>query len=304
MMNVRDMAHPPAGLFGLWYNTFTSSNRFIDKNGDSFERIRLSELNGSLPDIDVDLQLDAVASVPTVFWASPFRILGGARYMAGFSPSYVSADVSVVTERGGLANPDTTIIRSSGDKVSGFSDLFVTPLGLSWGWSRYDLTAMYSFYAPTGKYGADDPESIGLGFWTHQLQARGYFYPRPDRATALMLGLIYELNGTIDDVDVSPGNRLTLEWGLSQYLHERFEVTVQGGHNWQISDDSGSGVYWDPGDHDRKSTVGIGATWWAWREKMAVTARYAFDFGARQRFDNDTFYLNLLVVPGWLNGQE
>lgn len=303
MMNVRDMAQPPAGLFLLWYNTLTSSNSFIDRDGNEFDRIRLSEIDPRLPDIDVDLELDAFATVPTVFWASRFRILGGARYMAGIAPSFVSADVSVFTERAGIVDPDTTIVRDLGDKNSGFSDLFVTPLGLSWGWEKYDLTTMYSFYAPTGKYATGDSESIGLGFWTHQFQARGYFYPKPDRSTAATVGLIYEINGTIDDVDVSPGDRLTLEWGLSQYLSDRFELAVQGGHNWQVGDDTGEDVYWDGGVHDRKSTVAFSATYWAWSEKLAITGKYAFDFAVRQRFDNDTFYLNLLLVPGWGAGE-
>jgi len=302
MMNVRDLAHPPAGLFVVWYNAFTSSNGFVDRNGDAFDRIDLGEIHPALPDVTVDLELDAFSTVPTVFWASPFRILGGARYLAGFSPSYVSAEVSILTERAGLVDPDTSIVRRHGDRNTGFSDLFVTPLGLSWTWEKYDLTAMYSFYAPTGKYATGDAESVGLGFWTHQFQARGYWYPRPDRATALSLGLVYELNGGIEDVDVTPGNRFTLEWGLSQYLSERLEVAVQGGHNWQVTDDSGQDVYWDAGHHDRKSTIGLGATWWAWPGKLAITGKYALDFAVRQRFDNDTIFLNVLLVPGWLTG--
>ena len=303
MMNVRDMAQPPAGLFVLWYNAFTSSDSYVDRNGNKFESINLSEINAALPDIDLDLKLKAVASVPTVFWASNFRVLGGARYMAGVAPNYVSADISVLTERGGIINPDSTIVRQHGGKNSGFSDLFVTPLGLSWGWEKSDVTVMYSFYAPTGKYETGNAETIGLGFWTHQLQWRGYYYAKPDKSTAFMLGLIYELNGTIKDVDVSPGDRFTLEWGLSQYFSDVFEVSVQGGHNWQVGDDSGADVYWDPAFHDRKSTVAVGVTYWPWRQKLAVTGKYAFDFGVRQRFENNTLYVNLLFVPGWLAGE-
>ena len=303
MMNVRDMAQPPApGMFILWYNSFLSSTEYIDRNGNKFENIKLSQINPALPDINVDLKLNAYASVPTFFWASPFKILGGARYLGGISPSFVSAEVSVVTERAGLVNPDTTITSEHGGRNTGFSDLFVTPVGLSWGWQHYDATAMYSFYAPTGKYGTGDPESIGLGFWTHQLQGRGYYYPRTDKSTAVMLGLIYELNGKIKDVDVSPGDRFTLEWGVSQYFSDQFEVTVQGGHNWQVTDDTGKDVYWDPGFHDRKSTVAFGATYWPWKERLAITGKYAFDFDVRQRFKNDTLFVNLLIVPNWLTG--
>lgn len=302
MMNVRDMAYPPSGLFVLWYNAFTSSTSYIDRDGNKFESIRLSDINAALPDINLDLKLKALASVPTVFWASNFRILGGAKYMVGLAPNIVSADVSIVTERSGIANPDTSIINEIGDKNSGFSDLFVTPLGLSWGWERYDITAMYSFYAPTGKYETGDSESIGLGFWTHQLQARGYFYPRPDKSTAVVVGGIYEFNGSIKDVDVSPGDRFTVEWGVSQYLSDQIEVTVQGGHNWQVTDDTGDDVYWDPSYHDRKSTVAFGATFWAWKERLAISGKYGFDFGVRQRFKNNTLLVNILFVPNWLTG--
>jgi len=304
MINVRDMAYPPAGLFVLWYNALTSSNSFIDRDGNRFESINLSEINPAFPDINVDLKLQALASVPTVFWASNFRILGGARYLVGFAPNVVSADVSIITERAGIANPDTSIVREHGSKSSGFSDLFVTPLGLSWGWTHYDFTAMYSFYAPTGKYETGNAESLGLGFWTHQVQGRGYYYPRADKATAVMVGLIYELNGKIKDVDVSPGDRFTFEWGVSQYFSERFEVAVQGGHNWQVSDDAGGDVYWDASYHDRKSTVAGGITLWPWKGHLAVTAKYALDFGVRQRFKNNTLFVNLLFVPNWLTGSR
>ncbi len=54
--------------------------------------------------------------------ASPFRVLVGARYLAGFWPRYVSAEVSVVTERVGLSNPDTSIVRQQKDQVSGLVD--------------------------------------------------------------------------------------------------------------------------------------------------------------------------------------
>jgi len=296
MMNVRDLAQPPAGLFVLWYNAFTSSDTYVDRNGDRFDTIP-----GLVQNTRLDLELNAFASVPSVYWASNFRLLGGARYLAGIAPNYVSADFTAVTSRTSIINPDSVIVRQSDNRVSGFSDLLVTPLGLSWGGEKADLTVLYSFYAPTGKYGSGDPESIGLGFWTHQLQARGYLYPKPDKSTALMLGFSYELNGKIKDVDVSPGDRFTLEWGLSQYFSERFEVAVEGGHNWQVGDDSGADVYWDPSVHDRKSTVAVGATFWAWPEKLAVTGKYAFDFGVRQRFDNDTIFVNLVFVPGWLN---
>lgn len=304
--NVRDLARPPAGLFVLWYSAYSSSRGFIDRNGDKFESIRLSELNAALPDIDVDLKLKGFVSVPTLFWASHFEVLGGARYMAGVAPNFVSADVTFDTSRPGLIDPGQVVTRELGGKSTGFSDTFVVPLGLSWGLTKFDITTMYGLYVPTGKYESGSPDNVGLGFWTHQFQAFGYYYPRPDKSTAVMAGLTYELNGKIEDVDVRPGSRFTLEWGLSQYFSDRFEATVQGGHNWQITDDTGDdvlqGILWDPSYHDRKSTVALGATYWAWNERLALSGKYGFDFGVRQRFENDTVLLNVTFLTGALTG--
>jgi len=304
--NVRDLARPPSGLFVLWYNAYSSSSGFVDRNGDRFESIRLSDLNTALPDIDVDLKLKGFVSVPTIFWASGFEVLGGARYMAGVAPNFISADVTFDTSRPSLIDPGEVVTRELGGKSTGFSDTFVVPLGLSWGREKFDITALYGLYVPTGKYESGSTDNVGLGFWTHQFQAFGYYYPRPDKSTAVMVGLTYELNSKIEDVDVRPGSRFTLEWGLSQYFSDRLEASVHGGHNWQIADDTGSdvleGALWDPSYHDRKSTVAFGATYWVWNERLALIGKYGFDFGVRQRFKNDTVMLNVTFLTGALTG--
>jgi hypothetical protein len=298
--NVRDMAAPPSGLFVLWYNGFFNSDTYVDRNGNKFNSVDLSSLDPLLPDISVGIDLGGYTSVPALFWASNFKLLGGAKYMAGISPNYISADVSIITERGGIVI-DTTYTNLIKGKNSGFSDLYVAPLGLSWEMKHADLTFLYGFYAPTGKYETGSSEVVGLGFWTHAFQGYGYYYPMTDRSTAIMIGLTYEANGKIKDADVRPGNRFSLEWGLSQYLSPRLELAVQGGHNWQVSDDKGSEVYWPVNYRDRKSTIGISASYWVWKDRLMISPKYAFDFGARQRFLNNTWLVNIVFVTGILN---
>ena len=300
--NIRDLATPPPGLFVLWYNAYATSSEYIDRDGNKFNSIRLDQIYPGLPNVDVSLKLKAISSIPTVFWASPFTVLGGARYMAGFSLTYISADASIVTERGGIII-DTTYTRAAVGKNSGFSDMLVVPLGLSWEMEGVDLTFMYGFTAPTGKYETGSSENLGLGFWTHQFQGYGYLYPMEGKATAVMLGVTYELNSKIQDADVQPGGRFSLAWGISQYFSEQFELGIQGGHNWQISDDSGQDVYWDSGIHDRKSTLAFAANYWVLKEHLSLNLKYAFDFGARQRFLNNTWLLNVVFVPGILTGK-
>jgi len=287
VINVRDMAYPPPGLFILAYNLWLSSDTYIDRYGESLP----SELK---------LDASAFATVPAVFWGSNFSLLGGARYLVGVSPNYFTADGRVIFEEG---EGDSAVARVEEGSVSGWSDLFISPVTLCWGLTSFDLTFSYGFAAPTGRYSTGADDNVGLGFWTHQFQGYGYYYPSPSKATALMLALTYELNGKIKDADVNPGNRLSLEWGLSQYLTEQFEVTVQGGHNWQISDDSGSDVYWDPSFHDRKNTVAFGGSFWPWPDWLNISLKYAFDFGARGRLEADYWMLNLIFLTNVLTGE-
>jgi hypothetical protein len=281
---------------------FFSSNSYFDKNGNEFKQIRLDQINPILPNINVDLSLGGFTSVPAVFWASKFKILGGANYMAGISPGYFSMDASVLSEPRGIVI-DTVYSKSVGGKVNGFSDLFVAPVGLSRALRGFDFTFLYGFYAPTGKYQTGSSDNVGLGFWTHQFQGYGYYFPLESKATAIMVGLTYELNSRIKDVEVTPGNRFTFEWAISQFLSEQFEVGIHGGHNWQISDDSGSDVYWDPGVQDRKSSLAFSAAFWPVKERLMINMKYAFDYGIVQRFKNDNFILNMIFITNLLTGE-
>jgi hypothetical protein len=320
IVNVRDMAAPPDGLFLLWYNWGISSNTFIDRDGNEFSRLNLSEVDPGYPDLDVELELDGFATVPVLAWAKSTRLLGGARYIALVAPNWVTADYKVVGE---LSEGNVPPGLQEGS-VSGWSDLLVSPVGLSWAFGefgetsvsdqdlaalgmpprrRFNATTIYSFVAPTGRYSSGADDNVGLGFWTHTFQGFGYYYPFEHQATAVMAGLTYELNSSIEDVDVTPGQRLSLEWGVSQYLAPWFELSVHGAHNWQITDDSGDDVFWDPTAHDRKSSLMLGAGFWPWEGRLYAAARWGFDYGMRQRFDNTNLMINVIFITDLLTGR-
>ena len=298
--NVRDMAAAPPGFFVLMYNYYAFTDTYVDKDGTKFNSFPLDMLDPGLPpDVDLSIKLNSYAAVPAFFWASPFQFLGGARLLVGVVPLYSTSKVSLITEqRDGSIDSDYNA--SAEDRISGFGDMFVQPLGLSWASKWVDLTLAYGFTAPTGRYttGADD--NVGMGFWTHQVQAWGNFYPVEDQSTDLVLGLTYELNGEVKDADFNPGNRFSLEWGISQYVSDGLELGIMGGHNWQVSDDKGADVYWDPSYHDRKSTIALSPAFWAVKERLYISAKYMFDFGARQRFLTNGLMLNVIFVTNAL----
>jgi hypothetical protein len=206
IMNVRDMAAPPDGFYVVWYNWGITSDTYVDGEGNDLNRLNLSEIDPGYPDLDIALEVNAFATIPVLFWARGTDFLGGARYIASIAPNYFTADYKAVGEVvGGGASPGY-----GEGSVSGWSDLVVTPIGLSWALGRFDqvsvadedmlaagapplrrfnFTTLYSFAAPTGRYETGAADNIGLGFWTHQFQGFGYYYPWEHQATALMAGL-------------------------------------------------------------------------------------------------------------------
>ncbi len=303
VINVRDMTTPPPGMFFILYDTYMWSHHYVDRNGNRLDGIDLSQLDPRLPDLNVDMDILSFAATPVVEWASKFKILG-ATYLALVSlPGYSYSKARIFGEMGpGMI--DTTLTTSSVSRTSGFGDLMLQPLGLAWTVSSFNLMLTYAFYAPTGRYATGGSDNTGLGYWTHQFQGFGYFFPVEDQSTALMLGLTFETNSRIMDTHVRPGNRLTLEWGVSQYLSERFELTVQGSGNWQTGNDSGEDVWWDPAVHDRKSTMLFSANYWVVKNKLYFALKYGFDFAIRQRFDNNLMLFNIIYNPGILTGKK
>jgi hypothetical protein len=119
-----------------------------------------------------------------------------------------------------------------------------------------------------------------------------------------MLGFTAEFNGKVSGEDFNPGNRFSLEYGISQYVSNRLELGIMGGSNWQITDDKGEDVYWDPTLRDRKSTLAFTGGYWAWQERLQIALKYGFDFGARQRFKTNMIMLNITFATNALTGRK
>ena len=297
LISLRDYATPPAGLMVLDYNYWLRSNGYYDKDGVKFTggTIDLPPPNNPV-NVDIDPGISGYVNVPGLFYASNFRIFG-AQYLASLYPSYLNLDNEVF-----LATGDTSTNVSG--NVSGWGDLSAMPLGLSWSFDhRMDISFMYTFYAPTGRYeiGADD--NLGQGFWTHQIQVPTYFYAQ-DKATALALIPTFEINGKVKNSGARAGKRFTLEYGISQYFTEWLEVEIMNGHNWQISDDSGNDAWWDGtrfDSRDRKNTFSAGIGVWTLKGMLNLRVKYIMDYGVRQRFKNQFASFSLILVPGILS---
>ena len=138
---------------------------------------------------------------PTIIGVTPKKVLG-ANY--GFM---VALPFSTVRpERASLEpfEPDWAL-----------NDLYVVPLYLGWHAPRADFIAGYGFYAPTGKYEAGANDNVGLGMWSHEIQAGTTVYLDAAKKISAATTAYLELHSNKKDQDLKVGNLLTLEGGMA-----------------------------------------------------------------------------------------
>lgn len=305
LVNIRDYVMPPEpGLYSSIYNYYYSTSRLNDADGRSIDSVTLNPGPGSGVEVETDVDVDIFVTVPSVLWVSPWKILG-ARYGAYIAPSIANSSVgaSLAVETGRGIDPNTSSV--------GFGDLYVQPLWLDWNLPNWDFALGYGFYAPTGRYDVDtvtlpvvgsftveDSGNIGLGYWTHQFQGAISWYPWEHRGTAATAALTYEINSDKKGFDYTPGQRLSLNWGISQYLpltddnSVLFEIGPAGYSQWQVTDDTGSDAP-SSGVKDQSHAVGaqLGLTVVPWN--AALNFHYFHEFASEDRFQGDVFGLNL-----------
>jgi hypothetical protein len=304
--NIRDFVLPEPGFYGVIYNYGYTTDRLNDRNGNKINSVTINPGPGPGVTLDVDVDVDVYALAPVFIWVSPWKILG-AKYGAYISPAFgnTSVGASLATQTGSG--------RSTEDSQFAAGDLYVQPLWLGWTRKHWDFALGYGFYAPIGKYDTETvtlpvvgpltveaSDNIGLGFWTHQIQGAVAWYPWEDKRMAVATALTYEMHGEKDDFDLTPGDNLTLNWGISQYLPLKkdqtllLEIGPAGYSSWQITDDSGSNAASSP-VKDQVHAVGgqLGLTYVPWN--AALNFHYFYEFASEDRFQGQSIGLNFAI---------
>jgi len=281
--NVRDYILPDKGLYAAVYGIYYGSNDLRDRSGHEISSIPLP---GGSADVDTDLDLYSI--VPAVLWNSGWKVIGaeyGAYAALPFGGPSLSASLS--TPIGFGTDSDTSAF--------GLQDLFLQPLWLRWSFEHVDLSFAYGIYAPSGHYNAGDPDNIGMGFWTNQFQLAGAYYLL-DRATALVLAGTYEINGEQEDTDITPGQRLTLNYGISQFLPwgpGLVDLGVMGYSQWQVTHDRGSNVASFNSHLDQVHAIGAELGYALPKLGLGVTGKYLYEYYAESRFRGHVLTLSV-----------
>jgi len=202
-----------------------------------------------------------------------------------------------------ISTPETGY--TSSGNTRGFGDMAIMPLGLGWSFNnKIDLSFLYTIYLPTGRYETGASDNVGRGYWTHLLQLPAYFYLK-EKATAFLIMPSFELNGKVKDADVKAGSRLTIEYGISQYLNSWLEIEILNGHNWQTAYDEGEDVWWSDTPlyaKDQTSNVSFGVGVWTFSNRLNLRLKYAMDYGVKQRYKSNFISFSAIFIPNLLTG--
>ena len=306
VMNIRDYLVPEPGLYAVVYNYFYTSDRLNDANGNQASSVTINPGPGPGVTLNVNPNVDMYALVPTLIWISPWN-LGGVKYGAYIAPVFANASIEA----------EVSSLHGSGRSVSSSTfapgDLFMQPVWLGYTLTNWDFALAYGFYAPVGRYNTEtvtlpivgpvtttSPSNIGLGYWTQQFQGAAAWYPWADKRMAVMATLTYQLNSEKQGINLTPGQHLTLNWGISEYLpltkDEKLliEVGPAGYDDWQVTDDTGNAAR-NASVHDQVHGVGgqIGLTYVPWNAALNFHAFH--EYSAIDRLQGTAFDLSLAI---------
>ncbi len=200
---------PPAGLYVADRLVVYRARRLNDRHG---ERVPL--------DLDLDIVANA-AGAAAGFDAGP------ARLSAAFSLPVVRTAASVDELRSGV------------DEL-GLGDLFVRPLGASFGGERAEVVASYGLYLPTGRFELGKANTSS-GHVTHQFSAGGTLW-LAGRALFVTALASYDLNQRKRRLDLTRGDLVQVQGGIGASVRGVAEVGLAGYGLWQVDDDAGADV--------------------------------------------------------------
>lgn len=312
---VRDYLIPSDKGFSLFvYNRYYAGDSFREPGGSKFDSLSVSgtatqniniqhklipvTVTGNVT-ADFDFSVNKFSQSLDLTWVPDVKFFG-ADYALVIAPSWgysrvkvkAKADAACTISVGGKS---VSLSANGSDEImeqnTGLGDLYVQPLWLAWRDKHYDIGLSYGFYAPTGYYNKKDIANIGFGFWTQQLQANLCYYPFTSQATAFVIRPTYEWNSRKIHEDVTPGQTITFEYGVSQYIQQRAEIGVLGYNQLQLTGERGSAST----DKSALSyTAGIGAllNWWVVEKKCSLTAKFNEEYGTKFNFQGYACSLN------------
>lgn len=111
------------------------------------------------------------------------------------------------------------------------------PLILGWHKPRADITAGYSFFAPTGA------GTSGQHMWVNEIDFGTTLYPDAAKQCHISTMMYYDFNHKKTNADIKVGDILTLSGGAGKsFLKGAASAGVAYGAQWKMTHDSGPDI--------------------------------------------------------------
>ncbi|GAB2785829.1 hypothetical protein GCM10027040_09900 [Halomonas shantousis] len=178
------------------------------------------------------------------------------------------------------------------DDDSGVGDIFLSPLVLGWHGTRWDAVFAAGEWFDTSDYDVEDTVSTGKGFRTTMLTLGGTVYFDDARRWSFSALSRYEINGEQDDTGITPGDSLSIEWGLGRRLDNGLELGLIGYDAWQLERDEDVPTG-QPDDKAEQHAIGAEAGYFWPGLGLGLNAAYLNEYEARDRSQGDMLRLTL-----------
>ena len=243
--------------------------------------------------LNLGLSTQAAIAFFTPTWVPNEKWFGGQPSFSltfGYGWNKVNADLSVSTALG-------TATRNASDTDEGGTDLF-PQAQIAWNsglnnWMVYVMGGL-----PVGSYSSTRLANIGIG---HSAIDMGGAYTYLNTKTGLeasaTLGFTYNMMNT--STNYQNGVDSHLDWAVSQFLSEHFQVGLAGYVYYQLTGDSGSGNH--VGSFESKvAAVGpeVGYTFTVCGQQWYFNLRGYWEFWAENRVQGYAVFATLNIPLG------
>ncbi len=184
-----------------------------------------------------------------------------------------------------------------------FTDMYVQPVQLGWHTARVDYLFGYGLYMPTGKYTLGDDGNTGLGMWTNEFSVGGTLYFDKAKSFNFSTLVFYATNSKKKGTDIKAGDILTLEGGLNKAFYKKlssttipmvFNVGAVYYMEFKVTEDKiPTNVGSFGGNKDRIYAAGLEANIMYPKTFTALSFRWLGEFGTKNRFEGNTFFITL-----------
>lgn len=214
----------------------------------------------------------------------------GARYTVGIYAPYIWKEVTAT-----ISSVLGSIRRK--DKVDGFGDITLIPVGLAWKIGNWQISGLLPIYAPTGSYEVGRLANPGFNYWTLDPTVQlSYGSEKSGFNAGLFAGMTF--NTENDDTDYQSGSVLHVEASVQQLLPLGWGFIGLGANAFlyeQVTGDSGAGAVL--GDFKARS-MGIGPVIdyilpFKNESLLAVEFRWLPELDTEKRLEGDYLWLKI-----------